>query len=65
MPDAETQKAAVRTSFGIIRGSAQKLFSTQLSAAERIKTRNAMIAEFDQIKKIFKQMNKSDDAEKT
>ena len=63
MPDNEANQAAVRKSFGVVRANAQKLFSAQLSAAQRIKARNAMIAEFDQIKKIFKQMNKSDGAE--
>lgn len=65
MPDNESQQAAVRNSFGVIRTNAQKLFSTQLSAAERIETRNTMIAQFDQIKKIFKQMNKADGGEKS
>ncbi len=64
MADTEAQKAAVRQSFGVIRGNAQKLFSAQLSAPQRIEIRTAMIAEFDQIKKIFKQMNKADGAEK-
>ena len=60
MADNEDKQAAVRKSFGVVRASAQKLFSAQLSAAQRIQTRNAMIAEFDQIKKIFKQLNKAD-----
>ena len=64
MADIETQKAAVRKSFGVIRSNAQKLFSAQLPAAQRIETRNAMIGEFDQLKKIFKQMNKIDGEQK-
>jgi hypothetical protein len=62
MADSEPLKVEARKHVTSIRNGVQTLFSGGLSASDRIEARNALIKEFDALKKLFKQMNKLDGA---
>ena len=60
MSDQEQLKAEAKKTFGIMRNNAQRLFSGTLTPEKRIETRKEIIRNFDDIKKIFQQLNKLD-----
>ena len=62
MVDSETLKSEARKHVGAVRNGIQRLFSGSLSPTERITQRDALIKEFDTLKKLFKEMNKIDQA---
>ena len=64
MADSESLKANARKRIASVRSGVQKLFSGGLAAPGRVATRNALIEEFDELKKIFKQMNKLEEEKK-
>ena len=58
MSDLEQLKTEAKNKFGIMRKNAQQLFSGSLTTEKRIATRKELIRTFDDIKKIFQQLNK-------